>query len=248
MSGPGGATIRFERVGVVLGGRPVLEEVDLRILPGTLHCLVGPNGAGKTTLLGALLGETPHTGVIRIEWPAHPVIGYMPQGLAFDPTLPVTVRDFLALLWQRRPAFLGASRATRPAIDEALEAVGLAGKAGRPLGRISGGEMKRLLLAQALVPEPALLVLDEPMNGLDVSGVDLFRGLLDDRRRRGTTILMVHHDLETVGRIADTVTCLDRTVRFSGPPAEALAPERRTLLFAPVGSAYPSTGDDRWKR
>ena len=139
----------------------------------------------------------------------------MPQNFPVDPTLPVTVEDFLALTRQRRPVCLGTVRADAPARSRSCSArVGLRGLERRPLAVLSGGELRRVLLAHALDPEPELLILDEPTSGLDEAAGALARG---DARRRSkrdgrTTILMVSHDLDQVRRIADRVTVLDRRV------------------------------------
>jgi zinc transport system ATP-binding protein len=230
-----GPAIAFESVSLTLGAATLLDAVSLRVAPGTLHCLVGPNGAGKTSLLRCLLGLAPHTGRIALAWPggAPGAIGHVPQTLDFDRTLPITAEDFLTLIGQERPAFLGAAPARRAAIDAALAAVGLDAKRRTPLGKLSGGELKRLLLAQALEPRPALLVLDEPMNHLDAPGVALATQLLADLRRGGATILCCLHDLAQVRALADTVTCLNAgRVVFSGAPAEVLTAENIVRAFA----------------
>jgi zinc transport system ATP-binding protein len=214
----------------------------LHVAPGTLHCLVGPNGAGKTSLLRCLLGELPHTGRIALDWTGAPgVIGYVPQTLDFDRTLPITVEDFLTLITQSAPAFLGLRRAHRAAVDAALEAVGLAGKRHRALGKLSGGELKRLLLAQALTPRPALLVLDEPLNHLDGPGVGLAIELLQRLRAEGTTMICCHHDLAQVRTLADTVTGLNAgAVVFSGVPAAVLTNENILRTFTgPAAASAP---------
>jgi len=226
-----------ECAGVTLerGGVRLLDGVSLRIAPGTLHALVGPNGAGKTSLLRCLLGQAPHTGRIARHWPGGTVaaIGYVPQALDFDRTLPVTADDFLALAGSPRPAFFRPSVACRAGQDAALAAVGLTARRGVMLGRLSGGELKRLLLAQALRPRPALLLLDEPMNHLDAPGVATATRLLTELRDAGATLVCCHHDLAWVRAHADTVTGLDAgRVAFSGPPREVLTSETIMRLFA----------------
>jgi len=234
-----GPALRFENVALDLGGNRLLAGVSLHVAPGTLHCLVGPNGAGKTSLLRCLLGELPHTGRVLLDWAGTPgVIGYVPQTLDFDRTLPITVEDFLTLLTQSAPAFLGLRRVHRAAVDAALEAVGLAGKRHRALGKLSGGELKRLLLAQALTPRPALLVLDEPLNHLDGPGVGLAIELLQRLRAEGTTMICCHHDLAQVRTLADAVTGLNAgAVVFSGVPAAVLTNENILRTFAGPAAA-----------
>src|SRR6185295_5123413 len=178
-----------------------------RVRRGDIHVLMGPNGAGKSTLLAAVLGQIPFDGRIAMNWMGEGRIGYVPQSFAVDPTLPVTVSDFLALTRQRRPICLGVTRSSRIAIARLLERVGLSGLERRPLAVLSGGELRRVLLAHALDPEPELLLLDEPTAGFDESAARIFETLVLDAKRAGrTTVLMVSHDFELVRRVADRVT------------------------------------------
>ncbi|RMS52440.1 hypothetical protein ALP65_04329, partial [Pseudomonas aeruginosa] len=191
---PCGPAIEFAGIDLSLGGSRILDGVRLRVEAGSVHALVGPNGGGKSSLVKTLLGQMPHRGELRLEWPGAPgCIGYVPQALEFDRGLPLTVDDFMAAMCQRRPAFLGLSRSRRPAIDAALERVGMLAKRGRRMGALSGGERQRVLLAQGLVPPPQLLVLDEPMSALDEGGIQVFERLLLDWRQAGVTVLWIEH-------------------------------------------------------
>jgi zinc transport system ATP-binding protein len=230
-----GPAIRFTQVCLELGGTPILEGVNLAVRPGTIHCLVGPNGGGKSSLVRALLGEMPMTGEIAIEWNGDRTIGYAPQALDFDKMLPVSVSDFLAMIGQRRPAFLGAGRKQRERTAVALERVGLTGKERRKLGDLSGGERQRLLLAQTLMPPPSLLLLDEPASGMDEAGGHLFEKIVLELAEEGVTVLWVTHDFAQVRRLADQVTCLNRFVRFDGVPEEVLTPVRIAEVFGHGG-------------
>jgi zinc transport system ATP-binding protein len=125
-----GPAIEFERVNLTLGATAILEDVSFKIRASTIHCIVGANGGGKTSLVRSLLGQMPHTGSISIGWHDNKVIGYVPQSLDFDKSLPITVRDFMAMATQRRPVFLGVSRARRAEIERTLEQLGLSGKLG----------------------------------------------------------------------------------------------------------------------
>lgn len=228
-----GPAIAFNGVGLRLGQTSVLRDVSLRVVPGSVHALVGPNGAGKSSLIKTLLGQTPHQGRVALEWQGAPgVMGYVPQALAFDAGLPMTVNDFMAAMTQRRPAFLGFARARTGEITAALERVGMADKRQRRMGALSGGERQRVLLAQGLVPAPSLLVLDEPMAALDEAGAQVFEQLLADWKKSGVTVFWVEHDLEAVGRLADHVTGLNRGVLFDGPPREVLTPQTLLDLFS----------------
>lgn len=228
-----GPAVVFEHVGLVLGRTDVLSEVALRVEPGTVHAIVGPNGGGKSSLIRCLLGQAPHAGAIRIDWPGAPGrIGYVPQALEFDRGLPMTVMDFLAALVADRPAFLSPKAVVKAAILAALAEVGMEGKAGRRMGALSGGERQRVMMAQGLMPAPDLLVLDEPMAVLDEAGAQIFERLIGTLTARGTTVLWVEHDLAAVRRLAGRVTGLSRTVLFDGAPEAELTPERVLALFS----------------
>ena len=144
----------------------------------------------------------------------------------------MTVEDFMAMICQNRPAFTGLRRDRHALVRNALEQVNMDCKHDRPFGALSGGERQRVLLAQALIPHPALLVLDEPATGLDKEGAAVMHDLLQDLKRQGTTIVMVHHDLAEVKEIADCVTCLNRQLLFSGSPEVELTPEKILEIFS----------------
>ena len=185
----------------------LVSDFSLMVERGTIHAIVGPNGAGKTTLLSAVLGLIPFDGRITAHWAGRGRIAYVPQQFHVDRTLPVTVSEFLALSRQRMPVCLGVTSATRKRISQLLERVGLNGTEKRPMSVLSGGELRRVLLANALDPLPELLILDEPGGGLDA---DAARWLDDTllALKGEITVLMVSHDSEQVRRIADRVTVL----------------------------------------
>ncbi|VFR17841.1 ABC transporter in pyoverdin gene cluster, ATP-binding component [plant metagenome] len=236
-----GPALAFRQISLVLGRTPILRDVSMTVAPGSVHALVGPNGGGKSSLIKTLLGQMPHRGQLSVTWPGERagVIGYVPQALEFDRGLPMTVNDFMAAMCQRRPAFLGLSRARSADIDAALGRVGMLEKRHRRMGALSGGERQRVLLAQGLVPMPSLVILDEPMSALDEAGMRVFEQLLADWRAEGVTVLWVEHDLAAVGRLADRVTGLNRQVLCDGPPAQVLTPDRLLALF----STRPLVGD-----
>jgi zinc transport system ATP-binding protein len=205
------------------GREAILTDVSFDVARGSIHVVVGPNGAGKSTLLMATLGQTQFTGRITASWQRGGTVGYVPQSFAVDRTLPVTVADFLALTRQRRPICLGIGPAMRARTLELLRGVGLPDFSDRPLSVLSGGELRRVLLAHALDPLPELLILDEPAAGLDAaSGQWLEEMLVSICARDGVTVLMVSHDHAQARRIADRVTLLDRAVIADGSPNEAL--------------------------
>ena len=229
--------IGLESVGVQRGGQTLLHDVSMHIHCGQLTALIGQNGAGKTTLIRALLGELPHSGSIRHvddhsrDIP-HLRTGYVPQHLHFDKEMPVTVEDFMAAAFTRRPVWTGVSKRTRNAVAQALATVEAADLAQRPLGRCSGGELQRVLLALALHPAPDLLVLDEPVSGVDQNGLRMF---LDTVLRLKETphmaILLVSHDLHLVREYADHVVLLDKTVLAQGGAEQVFATQQFEMVF-----------------
>ena len=199
----------LDSVSVRRGGQVLLQDVSMHIHCGQLTVLIGQNGAGKTTLIRTLLGELPHTGAIRHVDSAgrnvpHLRTGYVPQQLLFDREMPLTVQDFLASSMSSRPVWTGVSKRTRQRVMEALAAVDAVSLADRPLGRCSGGEMQRVLLALALSPAPDLLVLDEPVSGVDRNGLKKFLDtVVHLKETRHMAILLVSHDLRLVRQYAD---------------------------------------------
>ncbi len=187
----------------------LLSDVSFSVRRGSVHALVGPNGAGKTTLLSAILGQSDFSGRIVAHWNGAGRIGYVPQAFHVDRTLPVTVADFLALTRQTRPVCFGVSHAARRRVSLLLDRVGLAGFERRPLSVLSGGELRRVLLANALDPLPELLLLDEPSGGLDEAASRWLDTTLLSLKG-DVTVLMVSHDADQVRRVADQVTMLER--------------------------------------
>ena len=223
MAGP--PVLEITDLAVYRDGRRVLFDVALAVARGAAHVVVGPNGAGKSSLLAAVLGGAVFDGRIAFHWRGDGRIGYVPQSFAVDRTLPVTVGEFLTLQRRRRPVCLGIARAQRTRNEALLARVGLSGDfARRPLGALSGGELQRVLLANAIDPAPELLLLDEPSRGLDEAAVGRLEEILGTLQREShTSILMVSHDLAQVRRMADHVTVIQETVRRTGSAATVLA-------------------------
>ena len=216
--------IELDQVGVTAGGDTLLSDISFHIHCGQLTALVGPNGAGKTTLVKALLGQTPYTGRIRHvdahdhDFPA-PRIGYVPQQLPFDREMPLTVMDLMAATLQKRPVWLGIGKQIREQVKKALSETQAEGLMDKRLGALSGGELQRVLLAMALCPLPDLLVLDEPVSGVDQNGLSLFLQTVSAlRESHHMGILMVSHDWDLVRRYADHVILLHQKVLCSGSP------------------------------
>lgn len=203
------------------GGRTLLEAVDIDVASREIATLIGPNGAGKTTLVRVLLGlERPDTGTLRR---AHDlVIGYVPQRFDVDRAIPMTVERFLRLGRMAAPSEIVA----------ALAEVGAERVLGQQLSRLSGGELQRVLLARALLRRPSLLVLDEPVRGVDYAGeAELYALITELRDNRGLSVLLVSHDLHIVMGASDKVLCLNRHVCCSGVPETVAQHPEYVRLF-----------------
>ena len=236
--------IEVDKLTVSFGAQTPLKDVSLHIHCGELTALIGTNGAGKTTLLRALLGQIEYTGTIRhLTSDGRPAAdlrtGYVPQQLEFDRSSPVTVMDFMAGSLSRRPVFLGVSKRTRERVLAALERTHCAQLADRALGALSGGELQRVLLALALTPQPDLLILDEPVSGVDQNGMETFYQTVDELKHRNhMAILLVSHDLSVVERYADRVVLMQGTVIKQGSPEVVFdSPEFEQVFYAKGGRA-----------
>ena len=228
-----GPSIHIEKLGLKLGNSQIISDMSFDIEAGSIHSFIGPNGGGKTSTLRCLLGQMPHTGNIKINWGESRNIGYVPQLIEMEKTLPLTIDDFLAIVSQDKPAFTGIHKSVKKYIDEALEKVGLTHKRQFMVGSLSGGERQRLLFAQALIPAPALLVLDEPMASMDEAGVLTFESLINELKEQGVTILWVNHDLKQVQRMADSITVIDRGLLASGATTTTLTEDMQHGVFYP---------------
>jgi zinc transport system ATP-binding protein len=227
-----GPSIHVDNLSLRLGASRILSGMNFSIASGALHCFVGPNGGGKTSTARCLLGQMPHQGTIRFDWNGdRRTIGYVPQLIEMERTLPLTIDNFLTALSQNKPAFMSTRKENKVLIDAALERAGLTAKRKFMIGSLSGGERQRLLFAQALIPAPALLVLDEPMTSLDEGGSRLFEELILQEHASGTTILWINHDLDQVKRLAQTLTVIDRGVIAHGPTATTLTADMQRGVF-----------------
>ena len=233
--------LKVQNVSVKIGGDKILRDVNMHVHCGQMVALIGPNGAGKSTLLKALLGEREFDGNILFSVPgsrrARARIGYVPQSPNFDPGDPVSVADLFTCCLSRRPAFLGASKKDRELIEECLERVHGEDLIDKRVGTLSGGELQRVLLALALEPMPNILILDEPLSGVDIEGQTGLMDMLDEiRRDYDLSILMTTHDFSMLGRYADRVVLIDHEVKCQGTPEEVLdSPEFRTAFHMKEG-------------
>lgn len=243
------ATIRNIRV--TLGGRTILNGINADLARGQITALIGLNGSGKTTLLRTLIRECPYQGEVRYfcghDHTRHrpEYIGYVPQRLSIDARLPLTVREFFALALQRRPLFLGVSTSVVKQAESLLTRVGAGHLLNRPVAKLSGGEMQRVLLSLALEPKPELLLLDEPAAGIDFADQKPFYDLLAEiNRERKVTILMVSHDLSIVSDHVHHVLCLQNgKIECEGPPESVLTPAVISRIFGEGKQLYGHVHD-----
>lgn len=231
------AAIIFQNVSVKLGGRNVLDNFSCQVQKGRLTAIMGPNGTGKTTLLHAILGLLPYSGKINFNGPGtarRPKIGYVPQDIDLDHGSPITVRDFLVAGVAHRPVWMGLERNAEKNAEGILNMVGVVEVLDAPLGKISGGELQRVLLAQALLGDPEILLLDEPTAAVDIHGEALFCELLENvHNDLHLTTLLVTHDLSFVAAHAHNVLCLNQGLVCAGPTKEVLTKENLRRVFSP---------------
>lgn len=219
--------LRVENVSVRIGADSILKDMNLHVHCGQMVALIGPNGAGKSTFLKAILGQREYEGVIAFSEPGQrskkPRIGYVPQSPAFDPSDPVSVADLFACCMSRRPAFLGLGKSMRQTVLDCLERVHGQDLIDKRVGTLSGGELQRVLLALALEPLPNILILDEPLSGVDVEGMTVLMDMLDEiRKTYDLSILMTTHDFSLLPRYADQVVLIDRAILIQGSPETVL--------------------------
>ena len=219
--------LRVEHVSVRIGADDILKDVNLHVHCGEMVALIGPNGAGKSTFLKAILGQREFTGTIAFSEPGQrskkPRIGYVPQSPAFDPSDPVSVADLFACCMSRRPAFLGLGKTMRELVLECLDRVHGRDLIDKRVGTLSGGELQRVLLALALEPMPNILILDEPLSGVDIEGMENLMDMLDEIRQiYDLSILMTTHDFSMLPRYADQVVLIDHGIKIQGTPEAVL--------------------------
>jgi zinc transport system ATP-binding protein len=217
---------------VALDGVQILRDVSLTLRQGDALAVIGPNGAGKTVLFRALLGLLPHTGTV--SWRPGAKIRYVPQRFSVDRSAPITVLEFFLLqspsFWRPRAEFVSH-------LDHELTLVGLDRSVlQKNLGDLSGGQTQRLLIAWAMLQHPEVLLLDEPTSGVDAGFEDNVYSLIHRvQTERGTTVLLISHDLSVVYRYAQQVLCLNTNVVCQGTPVEALTPDALAVLYGDSG-------------
>ncbi len=234
--------LRVQNLSVKIGNDTILSDVNMHVHCGQLVALIGPNGAGKSTLLKAILGQREYEGVIAFSSPGSRgrtlKIGYVPQSPTFDPGDPMSVADLFVCCMSRRPAFLGVSKAMRSRILECLDRVHATELIDKRVGTLSGGELQRVLLALALEPIPNILILDEPLSGVDVEGQTDLMDMLDELRQvYDLSILMTTHDFSILPRYANQVALIDHRIVRMGDAAQVLSSDEFRSIFHMTGGA-----------
>ena len=231
--------VTIRNLSVMRGEYLALDNVSLDLLPGTHTAIIGPNGAGKSTLIKTILGLIPiKSGKIRLfDGNGRQLnrfkleIGYIPQKFPFEPTFPLTVAELVGLGLNKKQWWYSQKR-KQGIIQQALEQVNLTKQARQKIGTLSGGELKRVLLAYCLVVPRRLLVLDEALAGVDVTGEMEFAALLNQlKQEQKWTILEVSHDLDLVSKYCDSVICLNRQLLYQGSPKDTLIPENLLKIY-----------------
>jgi zinc/manganese transport system ATP-binding protein len=236
--------LRIENAAVRLGGRTIWRDANLDVAPGEFIAVLGPNGAGKSTLIKAILGLIPlSAGAITVDGSAPRTgrrsVGYVPQSRSFGPDVRVRGRDLVRLgldgaRWGLPVPFIGSARSTKDGerVQEVIEMVEAGELADRPIGELSGGEQQRLHIAQALVTQPRLLLLDEPLDSLDLSNQQEVSSVI--RRvseESGAAVLLVAHDVNPLLRYVDRLVYLARGHIAVGKPDEIITSETLSRLY-----------------
>lgn len=229
--------VTTEHLSVAYGDNTVLDDISLTIEQGEVAAIIGPNGSGKTTLMRAILGLIPHKfGEVRIFGKhlhaMRSTIGYVPQHFDFDVDFPITVGEFMDLA---RHTHCPKSR-----IDEKIKEVGLPSMIlSKHLGSLSGGQLQRVLIAQAILNNPTLLFLDEPATGIDIIGEATFYDIIKHlNEEHDTTAVLVSHDIAVVASLVDQVICVNKKLLCSGPPSTALSEKTLSEVFGHYASIY----------
>ena len=217
---------KINNFAVKKGETVILDNINLHIHCGDLTAIIGPNGAGKSTLLKAILGEIPHEGTLSFvdekdKKTRKPNIGYVPQTLEFDRTSPISVKDLFNVTYCNFPLWIKRDKKAETIAKEALIKVEAEELLNKKLGALSGGELQRVMLALSLNPMPDILLLDEPVSGVDRRGMKLFYEIVSKiRKDYDLTVILVSHDFEAVKEYADKVVLLDKKILKQCSPSE----------------------------
>lgn len=229
--------IKMQDIGVTIGEQNILQHVNLHIHCGTLAAVIGKNGAGKSTLIRAILGDIPHTGTIEFKNRENGHmqkmrIGYVPQSLNIEKKTPISVYDMIASYQSRYPVFWKKSKKLYEKIKEHLAVFKAEELIDKQVCNLSGGELQRVLLSMAVMDEPNLLLLDEPVSGIDQNGMDLFYHTISELKRHyDLAIILISHDLDYVAQYADQVILIDGTVKKQGTVRQVYESEEFQEVF-----------------
>lgn len=214
--------IKIHNLGVTLQEQVILENIDMHIHCGSLNAIIGKNGAGKSTLIRAILDDIPHTGQIEFKDTKDGrmqklKIGYVPQSINIEKNTPVSVYDLIASYKGRFPVFLPQSKRMRQKIKQALTIFEAEDLIDKQVCNLSGGELQRVLLSMAIMDKPNLLLLDEPVSGIDRKGMELFYKTMECLKNHyDLAIILISHDLDYVSKYADHVVLLDTQILKQG--------------------------------
>lgn len=215
-------SVKIKNLKVKKGAQTIIDNINLDIKHGETLALIGKNGAGKTTLLKAILGSVNYYGEIDFfnskgEKISNPKIGYVPQRLSFDRNTPITVLDLFCANSSSLPVWMHHSSKRKRKAREILEKVGAQNQINKPIGRLSGGELQRVLLAFALEPMPDILLLDEPVSAVDRKGISKFYGIITAMRQDfHMPVVLVSHDLGHVAKYATSYALMSHTISEIG--------------------------------
>lgn len=233
--------IKISHLGVTIGSQEILTDISLHIHCGSLNAVIGKNGAGKSTLVKAVLGELPYTGSIafkdREDGRVQKLkIGYVPQNMNIEKHTPVSVYDLIASYQSHFPVFLHKRKKLYEEIRESLRIFEADTLIDKQVCNLSGGELQRVLLTLAVMDEPNLLLLDEPVSGIDQNGMELFYRMIDHLKRNlDLAVILISHDLDYVARYADWVILLDKTILKQGRPGEVYRSAEFGRVFGETG-------------
>lgn len=233
--------IKVHHMGVTLGEQVILEDVNMHIHCGTITAIIGKNGAGKSTLIRALLDDIPHEGQIDFRDTENGEIkklkiGYVPQKLNIEKGTPISVYDLIASYQSTSPVFWSKKRKLYEEIKEVLRVFDAEELIDKQVCNLSGGQLQRVLLSMALMDEPKLLLLDEPVSGIDQNGMERFYRTIDYLKKNfDLAIVLISHDLDYVRKYADKVLLLDKTVLREGTPKEVFSSDEFRSVFGVRG-------------
>ncbi len=232
------AIIQFQQVTIKQGEKTILHDLNLSLYKGEFIAILGPNGSGKSTLLKAILGlEKPESGTITVMGKSvgtgNSDIGYSPQAKPFDPDLPITGEDYVRLgLIDQNVSFSFSSKKQKEKVMKSLEEFDAISLAKKKIGRMSGGEQQRISLAQSLISDPHLLLLDEPLANLDISyQAEILKRLSDYHKNHNHTILIVAHDVNPLLPYINRVIYLANTHATIGSPKDVITEETLSNLY-----------------